>query len=161
MSFHLNKNVCCKVWIILFKSIWTKTKITKFLPRTCVSMLNSFFFLHVFKHVRKHIADINLRYSFFNACHLSIVWESWVTMVSNIASVLLSCEIITGEHDVCCKTLIDIFEVSLLSCTCVSLIAEYEVSVIFWSCDTTWDVSASSFRFWSCKLCNLCLGNLQ
>lgn len=118
-------------------------------------------FLHVFKHVRKYIADINLRYSFFNACHLSIVLESWVTMVSNIASVLLSCDIITGEHDVCCKTLIDIFEISLLSCTCVSLIAEYEVSVIFWSSDTTWGVSASSFRFWSCKLCNLCLGNLQ
>lgn len=133
----------------------------KFLPRTCVSMLKSIF-LHVFlKTCSQTYRWHQLKVFLFNACHLSIVLESWVTIVSNIASVLLSCEIITGEHDICCETLVDIFEVSLLSCTCVSLIAEYEVSVIFWSSDTTWDVSASSFRFWSCKLCNLCLGNLQ
>lgn len=118
--------------------------------------------IFLFKHVRKHIANTNLKYSFFNACHLSIVLQSWVTMVSNIAPTLsLSCQNITGEHDVCCETLVDIFKVSFISCTCDSLIAEYEVSVIFWSSDTIWDVSASSFRFWSCKLCNLCLGNLQ
>lgn len=52
-------------------------------------------------------------------------------IVLNIVLVLLFCEIIMGEYDVCCEILIDIFEVFFLFCICVFLIVEYEVFVIF------------------------------
>lgn len=53
-------------------------------------------------------------------------------MVLNIVLVLLLfCEIIMGEYDVCCEILVDIFEVFFLYCICVFLIDEYEVFVIF------------------------------